>query len=152
MISFIFLKGKRCLKKTVVPTLFQDHQVSSSLWVVKRRILVSSDTEVRQPSFSYTSAADYSNATVTENANGNIPLGIDIYQADTAVTVDTCRPDHCCSAPASKRPLLGWTEEDHSYNLRSPKSLKQTNQAIEDTLKKYRRKLKGQCQKSRRFK
>ncbi|XP_034561937.1 THAP domain-containing protein 5-like isoform X1 [Notolabrus celidotus] len=32
-------KGKRCLKKTAIPTLFPDHQVGSSLKGVKRRIL-----------------------------------------------------------------------------------------------------------------
>ena len=73
---------------------------------------------------------------------------IDNCRADTAVTVEST--DH--SYPASICAPLGCVEEDHSYSLGSPKSLKKKNQATEDILNKYKNKLKGQCQKSRRLK
>ena len=118
---------------------------------VKRRILGGSDTEVRQPSLksakvsqvsiqeshvdqgniSFPSAADYSNATLTENANGNDPLSIGICQADTAVTVNAFREDHSYSASAPMNAALVPIGEDHSYHLKSPKTLKKKSQATE---------------------
>lgn len=94
------------------------------------------------------SAADYSNATLTENANGNIPFSNDICQADTAVTVDI-NEDHGYAARYAKHHC---SLEDHSYTLGSPRSLKQKNQATEKILNKYKKRLTMQYQKSRRFK
>ncbi len=82
------------------------------------------------------SAADYSNVTLTENANGNIPFSDDICQADTAVTVDI-NEYHSYAASTARNAKHHCFLEDHNYNLESPRTLK-------------RKKLTMQSQNSRR--
>lgn len=136
--------------------------------MVRRKIFESDHSEVSGSSFckvtgddkedspadkclNLKSAADYSNATLTENANGNIPFSNDICQADTAATVDI-NEDHRYAASSARYAKHHCALEDHSYNLGSPRSLKRKNQATEKILTKYRKKLKMQSQKSRRLK
>ena len=61
-----------------------------------------------------TSAADHSN---------------DSCQADTAGTADIYKEDH--SHSTSRATKLSCIQQDHSYNLASPRSLKQKHQATE---------------------
>lgn len=120
--------------------------------MVRRKIFESDNSEVSGSSFLFCkitgddkedspvdkclnlkSAADYSNATLTENANGNIPFSNDICQADTTVTVDI-NEDHRYAATSARYANHHCVIEDHSYNLGSPRSLKRKNQATEKIL------------------
>lgn len=83
-----------------------------------------------------TSAANYS--TLIEN--------------DTAVTVDINHQDHSYALLTTTLAKPSGIQEDHCYNIESPKSLKRKNQASEEMLTKYRKKLRLKCQKSRRLK
>jgi len=106
------------------------------------------DSPVDNYHFSVKSAADYSNATLADDANGNILLGNDICQADTAINNE----DHSYAASTVKCAKYDNFREDHSYNLESPRTLKRKNQATEQILQKYRKRLRRRCQKSRRLK
>lgn len=99
---------------------------------------VSGDTKEDSPvdkcHLSVKSAADYSNATLTEDANRKIPLCNDICQADTAVTMDINNDDHSYAASTAKYAENDCFQVDHSYNLKSPRTLKWKNQDTEQIL------------------
>lgn len=84
-------------------------------------------------SLSVHSAADYSNATLTEHAIGNFSVSNDLCQVDTAVTVDI-NEDHSYATLSSTHETPHFIKEDHSYNLASPRSLKWKNQATKQIL------------------
>lgn len=83
-----------------------------------------------------TSAANYS--TLIEN--------------DTAITVDINHQDHSYALLTTTLAKPSGIQEDHCYNIESPKSLKRKNQASEEMLTKYRKNLRLKCQKSRSLK
>lgn len=66
--------------------------------------------------------------------------------------MDINTEDQSYAASTAKYAKRDNFREDHSYNLESPRTLKWKNQAKEKILQKYRKRLKRQCQKSRRLK